>query len=174
MAWYISSDEREEPTAKNILPSRTQIWWRNQKLSSQAKVKRIQHHQTTFIVNAKGTSLDRKWEGKDLPTENKPKTIKKMVIWSNEPIKRQERLAAQMKHVHTCTSTYHVTLLDPPIVSNYFILLIMFPLRLAVVIIFYFLSGCWLWKLTNIFYNCDYVIITHLILLHHDWSTEKW
>ena len=54
---------------------------RNQKLSRQAKVKRIQHHQTSFTTNAKGTSLGRKRGGKDLPTENKPKTIK-MVIGS--------------------------------------------------------------------------------------------
>ena len=31
----------------------------------------------------------------------------------------------------------------------------MFPLWLAIVIIFYFLSGCWLWKLINIFYYCQ-------------------
>ena len=61
MAWYIQSDEREEPTTKNTLPSMTllQIWWRNQKLSRQAKVKRIQHHQTSFTTNAKGISLGR-------------------------------------------------------------------------------------------------------------------
>ena len=36
-----------------------------------------------------------------------------------------------------------------------------------------FLSGCWLWKLINIFYSCGYVTIAHLIPLYHDWSTEK-
>ena len=36
----------------------------------------------------------------------------------------------------------------------------MFPLWLAIVIIFYFSSGYWLWKLINIFYYCDYVTIT--------------
>ena len=49
----------------------------------------------------------------------------------------------------------------------------MFPLWLTIVIIFYFLSGYWLWKLTNIFYYCEYVTITHLISLYQDWSTEK-
>ena len=34
-----------------------QIWWRNQKLYRQAKAKRIQHHQTSFTINANGTSL---------------------------------------------------------------------------------------------------------------------
>ena len=33
----------------------------------------------------------------------------------------------------------------------------MFPLWLAIVIIFYFLSDCWLWKLMNIFYYCGWV-----------------
>ena len=47
----------------------------------------------------------------------------------------------------------------------------MLPLWLAVVIIFYFLSGYWLWKL--IFDYCDYVTIIQLIPLYHDWSTEK-
>ena len=51
----------------------------------------------------------------------------------------------------------------------------MFPLWLAIVIIFifYFSSGYQVWKLINIFYYCDYVTITHLIPLYHDWSTEK-
>ena len=49
----------------------------------------------------------------------------------------------------------------------------MFPLWIPIVITFYILSGCWLWKLINIFYYCDYVTIAHLIPLYHDWSTEK-
>ena len=40
--------------------------------------------------------------------------------------------------------------------GNYIVRLLMFPLWLAVVIILYFLSGYWLWKLINIFYYCDY------------------
>ena len=32
------------------------------------------------------------------------------------------------------------------------------PLWFAIVIIFYFLSSNWLWKLINIYYYCDYVI----------------
>ena len=77
-------DEREEPTTKNTIPSKTllQIQWRNHKLSTQTKVKRIQHHQTSFTTNAKGTSLGREHKRKKRPTENKPKAIKKMVIGS--------------------------------------------------------------------------------------------
>ena len=46
MAEYIPSDEREEPTTKNALPSKTliQILWTNQRLSTQAKVEIIQPH----------------------------------------------------------------------------------------------------------------------------------
>ena len=68
------SDEREETTTKNTLLRKTliQIWWRNQKLSRQAKIKRIQNHQTSFTTNAKGTSLDRKYKRRKRPTENKP------------------------------------------------------------------------------------------------------
>ena len=84
MAWYIYSDDREEPTTKNTLPSKTllQIWWRNQNLSRQRDVKRIQHHQTSFTTNAKRTSLGRKHKRRKRSTENKAKTIKKMEIGS--------------------------------------------------------------------------------------------
>ena len=44
---------------------------------------------------------------------------------------------------------------------SYFVKLIMFPLWIEILITFYFLSGSWWWKLVNIFYYCDYVIITH-------------
>jgi len=46
------------------------------------KLKIIQHHQTSLTTNAKGTSLDRKHKRRKRPTENKPKTIKKVVIGS--------------------------------------------------------------------------------------------
>ena len=49
----------------------------------------------------------------------------------------------------------------------------MFSLCLATVIIFYFLSGYWLWKLINIFYYCHYITTICLLPLYHDWSTEK-
>ena len=59
-----------------------QIQTRNQKLSRQVKVKRIQHHQTSFTTNVKGLSIDKKHKRKKRPTENKPQIIKKMVIGS--------------------------------------------------------------------------------------------
>ena len=111
MAWYSLGDEREEPTTKHTLPSKTlvQIWWRNQKLSRQAKLKRIQQHQTSFTTNAKGTSLGRKHKKKKRSTKNIPKTIKKMVIGSyisiitltvnglNAPTKRHRLYGWEMK-----------------------------------------------------------------------------
>ena len=114
------------------------------------KLKRIQHHQTSFTTNAKGTSLGKKHKRRQRPTENKPKTINKIVTGSyiliitlnvnglNTPTKRH-RLLGGWKHAcmhfhfpHRC--------LTPQIVYNYFILLIMFPLWLAIVIIFYCLA----------------------------------
>ena len=81
MIYY--SDEREEPATKNTLPSKTllEIWWRKQKLSRQAKVKRIQHRQISLTTNAKGTSEGNKHKRKRT-TQSKLKTIKKTVIVS--------------------------------------------------------------------------------------------
>ena len=61
----------KKPTTKNIISSNAliQIWQRNQKLYRQAKVNRIQHHQTSFITNAKGTFLD--WKQKKREQENR-------------------------------------------------------------------------------------------------------
>ena len=52
------------------------------KAFKQAKVKRIQHQQTSFTTNVKGTSLGRKHKRRKRHTENKPKTINKMIIGS--------------------------------------------------------------------------------------------
>ena len=61
-----------------------------------------------------------------------------------------------------CVCTHHVTLLNPPKCMSlfYIVKLIIFPLRLAIIIIFYFVPDYWLWKLINIFYYSDYVTIT--------------
>ena len=98
------------------------------------KQKRIQHHQTSFKSNAKGTSLGRKHKRRKRPTENKLKTIKKMVTGSdiltitlnvnglNTSTKRH-RLAWWMKmclHVLPLITSFS---LAPQTVCNYFILL---------------------------------------------------
>ena len=54
---------------------------RNWKLSRQAKVKRIHHHQTSFTTSAKGTPSGRKHKRRKRPTETKPKTIEQIVLW---------------------------------------------------------------------------------------------
>ena len=88
----------------NTLASKTlfHIWWRNQKLSRQAKVKRTEQHHTSFTTNA------RKYKRKKRSTQNKLLKIKKMVIGSyilistlnvnglNAPTKRH-KLAGWMK-----------------------------------------------------------------------------
>ena len=78
------SDKREETTAKNTYPARFSFRFDGEikKLSSQAKVKRSQQHQTNITTEAKGTSLGRKHKRKQRATENKLKTIKKIVIGS--------------------------------------------------------------------------------------------
>ena len=98
----------------------------------QAKVKRIQHHQTNFTTNAKGTFLGRKHKRRERPKPNTPETIKKMVIGSyisiinlhvnglNAPTKRY-RLTDWRK---TCIYALPLTTslyLTTPIVHNYFI-----------------------------------------------------
>ena len=77
-------------------------------LSRHAKVKRTQYHQTSFTTNTKGTFLGWKHKSRKRPTQNKPQTIKKMVIGShiliiiltvnglNAPTKRH-RLAGQIR-----------------------------------------------------------------------------
>ena len=51
--------------------------WRNQKLYRQAKAKRIQHHQTSFTTNAKGTSLG----GKEKATTRNKKIMNGKAHW---------------------------------------------------------------------------------------------
>ena len=116
----------------------------------QAKVKRIQQHQTSFAINAKRTSLGRKHRRKR-PTENKPKTINTMVIGSyisiitlnanglKSPTQRH-RFAGWMK---TCEYMhFHLLHQSAGPLKLYVIILycrlIMFPLWLAIVIIFFF------------------------------------
>ena len=63
------------------------------------------------------------------------------------------------KQVPACTSTHHTALPGSPNCMQllYTVRLIMFPLWLAILIIFYFLSGSSVWKLINIFHYYDYV-----------------
>ena len=56
------------------------------KLFRQAKVKRIQYHQTSFTTNVKGTYIVKKHKRKKKDLQNQPQTIKKMVIGTYMPI----------------------------------------------------------------------------------------
>ena len=57
--WY---DEMEKSTTKNTLPRKIiiQIWRREKEFYRYAKTKRVQHYQSGFTGNVKGTSLSRK------------------------------------------------------------------------------------------------------------------
>ena len=72
IAKHIQSTEREKSTSKISLPSKdlTQNWWRNQKLFRQAKVKRIQYHQTSITMNVKGTYIVKKCKRRKRPTKS--------------------------------------------------------------------------------------------------------
>ena len=65
-----------------IVPSKDliQIDGEIKKFFKQAKVKRIQYHQTSFTTNVKGTSIDKKYKRRKIYIQNQPKTIKKMAI----------------------------------------------------------------------------------------------
>ena len=93
-------------------------------------------------------------EGKDLTTENKPKAIKKMVIRSyiliitlnvnglNAPTKRQTGWLEENMCMYALPLTASFFLTPPQIMSLFYIVkLIMFPLWLVIIIVFYFLSG---------------------------------
>ena len=175
-----------------------------------SELKRIKHHKTIFTTNSKGTSIGRKHKRRKRPTQNKPKTIKKMVIgphvhvcsipsvmsdslWpyglyptrflyplvspgKNNGVGWQALLQGIFPTQESNSCLLHqITLLNPLSVIQlfYIVRLIMFLVWLTSVIIFYFLSGYWLWILRNIFYYCGYVTIISLILLYHDSSTEN-
>ena len=62
-----------------IVPSKDliQIDGEIKKFFKQAKVKRIQYHQTSFTTNVKGTSIDKKYKRRKIYIQNQPQTIKK-------------------------------------------------------------------------------------------------
>ena len=65
--------------------------------------------------------------------------------------------------MHVCTSTYHITLLDPPaqVVCSYIVKFIQVHFMACNYnYLFFFFFGQW--KLINMCHYCDYVTITHL------------
>ena len=98
------------------------------------KVERIQHNQTNFITNAKGTSPGRKHTRRKRPIEKTQDNLENgsRIIHTDNYLKckwikctnQKTDWLDWWKHVHVCTSSYHITLLDPlQIIYNYSILL---------------------------------------------------
>ena len=70
--------KREKPTTKIIVRGKDFIQnWRNQKLFRQAKVKRIQYHQTSFTTNVKRTYIVKKYKRRNRYTKSNPKQLRK-------------------------------------------------------------------------------------------------
>jgi len=71
----LKGKKKKKTTTKITLQSKdlVQIQWRNQKLYTLAKVKKIQHQQTSFTIIAKGTSLGREHKRRKTPTNANPK-----------------------------------------------------------------------------------------------------
>ena len=61
-------------TGKDLI----QNWWRNKKLFRQARLKRIQYHQTIFTTNVKGTYIVKKYKRKKNRSIKSTQTIQKM------------------------------------------------------------------------------------------------
>ena len=66
-------------TTTITVPSKDLIqnWWRNEKLFRQAKVKRIQYHQTSLTAHVKGTYIIKKCKKRKKDLQNQIQAIKK-------------------------------------------------------------------------------------------------
>ena len=82
MAGCILSTEREKSTTKISVTGKDliQSWWRNKKLFRQAKVQRIQYHQTSFTTNVKCIYIVKKYKRRKKILQNQHQTINKMAI----------------------------------------------------------------------------------------------
>ena len=71
--------EMEKYTTKITVPVKDLIQneWRNKKLFRQAKVKRIQYHQSSFITNVKGTYIVKKYKRRKKIYKINPKQLRK-------------------------------------------------------------------------------------------------
>ena len=63
-----------------LYPARISFKVDDQKLFRQAKVKRIQYHQTSYTTNVKQTYIVKKYDRRKKDLQNQPQTIKKMAI----------------------------------------------------------------------------------------------
>ena len=60
-----------------------QNWWKNKKLFREAKVKRIQYHQTKFTTNVKGTYIVKKYNRRKKIYKSNPKQLRKSQVINN-------------------------------------------------------------------------------------------
>ena len=69
----------KKSTTKITIPRKDfiQNWWRYQKLFRKAKVKRIQHHQTSFITNVKQTYIVKKYKRRKKICKSNPEQLRK-------------------------------------------------------------------------------------------------
>ena len=77
MAQYIKVMKGDNLQPRILYPARLSFRFDREITKAFQTSKRIQHHQTSFITNAKGTSLGRKTQDKEKPTENSPKLLRK-------------------------------------------------------------------------------------------------
>ena len=121
MAQYIKVMKGDNLQPRILYPARCLFKFDREmkRFSDKQKLTRIQHHQTTFTTNAKGTSLGRKHKRREKSTGNKLSQIKEMVIGSYismitlnvnglNALTKSHRVATQMK---TCGSSL---CLSPP------------------------------------------------------------
>ena len=75
---YLST-EREKSTTKITVPGKDLIQnrWKNKKLFTQVKVKRIQYHQTSFTRNVKGIYIVKKYKRRKQIYKIHPKELRK-------------------------------------------------------------------------------------------------
>ena len=71
----ITADEQNEEKRMKRIEDSLRDLWDNIKCTNirMQKAKRIQHHQTSFTINEKGTSLGRKHKRRKRPTKTNPK-----------------------------------------------------------------------------------------------------
>ena len=101
--------EEKSLQPKTLYPERLSLGL-NREIKRQAKVKRRQHHQTSFTTNAKGTSLSRKHKRRERPTQNKPMTMKKVVRVTHDRIMHVKLLQSRP----TCRASLIAQLVKEP------------------------------------------------------------
>ena len=126
ISWFLNRKQKLYKPEENVMII-LKLWKRrtyNQKYSTQkdshsdlteksrqVKVKRMQHHQTSFTTNAKGTSLSRKHKRRERPTQNKPQTIQKVVrimpakLLQSRSTRRPSPIAQLVKSLHAMLET---------------------------------------------------------------------